>query len=125
VSSAERRHAPRPTVREDIPKEFDRNSYETPPWLFKALNKQYDFQFDLAASPQNTLCGYKFWAEETDSLKQDWHKMNGYLWVNPPYKPLRPWIEKMQQEAALGAKIVSIVPSSTLNNAYFLNQVPN
>lgn len=103
-------------------KNFDRNLYQTPINLFEKLNKEFGFKYDLAANEYNTLCD-NFFDEKSNSLEKDWHKLKGFLWLNPPYKPLRAWIEKAQKEAELGAKVVMLVPP-LVNNHYFVNRLP-
>jgi phage N-6-adenine-methyltransferase len=108
-----------------IPKDFDTNEFETPPWFFNALNKEFAFQIDLAANKKNTLCPI-FLGPEDDSLSKDWHKLSdGYMFLNPPYSPLQPWIEKAQLEAERGARLVMVVPMTTLNNRYFTKYLPD
>jgi len=97
---------------------FDRNSYETPQWLFDEYNRQMNFTWDLAATPENTKCE-KFMTADIDSLGQSWDFVVGWAWLNPPYKPLKPWIEKCQAECALGTKIVALVPLPTITTLYF------
>lgn len=96
---------------------FDRNSYETPQWLFDHYNRHFNFAWDLACTVDNAKCENGL----VDSLGVPWHQLapHRWLWCNPPYKPLKPWIVKVQEEAALGAKIVALVPLPTITTAYF------
>lgn len=103
-------------------KGFDRNLYQTPDNLFLKLNEIFNFKYDLAANEFNAKCS-KYFTEKDDSLKQAWHEIDGYLWLNPPYKPFRKWIEKAQIEAEKGAKIVILVPP-LINNHYFCQRLP-
>lgn len=109
-----------------MPKErslpFDRNDYETPSWVYNALEVVFNFKVDLAANQYNTKCP-EFYSEEQDSLKQPWHHSSSWLWINPPYSPLKPWIEKCQKEADLGAKIVVLVPPVVCTR-YFAKRPP-
>ena len=87
------------------------NIFTTPDWLFDSLNKEFDFQWDLACEKNNSKCNQMLNSEKYDSLKVDWHKLcDGWLWINPPYSPLKPWIVKAQQENKKGAKIVVLSP---------------
>jgi site-specific DNA-methyltransferase (adenine-specific) len=99
------------------------NEYSTPQAVFNYFNKIYNFTHDLAASDLNYKCN-NYFTMENDSLSKDWHKLEGYLWLNPPYSPLRPWIEKAQKEADLGAKVCLLVPPF-LNTKYIHNRLPN
>jgi len=99
------------------------NYFETPDLFFKKWNEIYDFKFDLSANEGNSKCP-KYYTEAQDSLKQDWHQINGWLWLNPPYSPLKPWVQKAQQEADKGAKIVMLIPP-ILNTRYFAERLPS
>lgn len=99
------------------------NIYSTPEWLYQSLNKEFNFTFDLACNKENAKC-INFYTEIDDSLSRDWHKIDGWLWLNPPYSPLRPWIEKAQKENELGAKIVILCPP-IISSRYFQKWLPS
>lgn len=99
------------------------NVFETPHWLFDALNKEFNFTFDLACNKQNAKCE-QFYTEEENSLLKEWHKLNGWLWLNPPYSPLKPWIIKAQQENKKGARIVVLCPP-IITSRYFQEYIPS
>ena len=99
------------------------NVFETPQWLFDSLNVEFDFQCDLACNSDNAKVS-KCFTEKDDSLTQNWHKIDGWLWLNPPYSPLKPWIVKSQQENAKGAKIVVLCPP-IITSRYFQNHLPS
>jgi len=65
------------------------NEYSTPQAVFNYFNKIYNFTHDLSASDLNYKCN--------NSLTKDSHLTYAILWLNPPYSPLRPWIEKAQK----------------------------
>lgn len=67
--------------------------------------------FDLAADETNYF-GVRWYSIVEDSLKQDWHKIPGLLWLNPPFDQIEPWAKKCHLEAELGAKILLLVPAS-------------
>lgn len=54
--------------------------------------------FDLASDSKNTQAP-SFFSEQDDSLKQDWTKLKGVLWLNPPYADIGPWVEKCYKTA--------------------------
>lgn len=97
------------------------NEWGTPQWLFDVLNLEFNFAWDLACTEKNK----KVKNGLVDSLEVDWHKLapNKWLWLNPPYSPLRPWIEKTQEEYKKGAKIVMLIPPQT-PAAYFVKTLP-
>lgn len=91
----------------------DKMDWATPLDLFNPLNNEFNFIYDLCALPGNTKCNFYF-SPEDDSLKQDWYKINGYCWLNPPYgKDIIKWLEKAYTESKKGAKIVILIPSRT------------
>lgn len=95
------------------------NEYKTPKWLFDKLNKIYNFSYDLASNKNNTLCK-NFFTKEENSLIQDWYKLKGWLWCNPPYSRqlLKLFYKKADEETQKGAKIIMLVPART-DTLYF------
>ena len=101
------------------------NIFITPDWLFNTLNNEFNFQWDLACEKNNSKCKNMLNTEKFDSLKEDWHKLSdGWLWLNPPYSPLKPWIVKAQQENKKGAKIVVLCPPF-ITTKYFSEWLPS
>jgi phage N-6-adenine-methyltransferase len=99
------------------------NEFETPDWLFKHLDSEFHFTHDLACSKDNMKCQNGLCVEQVDALAVDWHLLSkGWMWLNPPYSPLKPWVQKAQKEFLLGAKIVVLMPP-VLSSRYF-SQVP-
>lgn len=86
-----------------------RNAWGTPPALFAALHREFDFTVDAAASCTNALLD-RFWDELTDGLAQPW--AGERVWCNPPYgRGIGAWTAKAaQREASL---TVLLVPSRT------------
>ena len=99
------------------------NEYETPREFFEILNNEFNFVFDLACNEENIKTKYGYKHPYYDALSCDWPK-NGWLWLNPPYKPLRPWIEKVQEQVEKGAKVVMLIPPVTLGCKYFNKIIP-
>lgn len=101
------------------------NIFETPDWLFCVFNDEFNFQWDLACDINNSKCKNKLNCENYDSLKEDWHRLSdGWLWLNPPYSPLKPWIVKAQKENKKGAKIVILCPP-IISTKYFAQWLPS
>lgn len=98
------------------------NYFETPDFIFSFYNKEYNFKHDLSASAHNKKCD-SYYSEDDDSLSQDWNKLDGWLWLNPPYSPLKPWVQKAQKSYLLGAQIVMLIPP-ILNTVYFAQVKP-
>ncbi len=86
--------------------------------FFSVVHREFSFAADLAANEHNHKCPVWYGKSEGDtetaggSLNLPWHRLAGWLWLNPPYKDMEPWARKCQEEAALGAKIAMLVPAS-------------
>ncbi len=87
------------------------------PWIFiQALEARFGpLAFDLAAE-HHTAKAPRYFTKEDDSLKQDWHKIDGLQYLNPPYDNITPWARKCALESRLGAKILFLVPASVGSN---------
>lgn len=95
-----------------------RQDYGTPDdFMGAAIGRFGPFMVDLAASVENTKCPVYF-DEQSNGLAQEWHKLSGNLWLNPPYEDISSWAEKCAIEAAQGAKIFMLVPASVGSNWY-------
>lgn len=95
------------------------NEFSTPDDFFNALNKEFNFQADLACNEDNKKCEVGLY----DSLNANWELIDGWLWLNPPYSPLKPWVQKAQRSYLHGAKIVMLIPP-ILNTKYFSEVLP-
>jgi len=76
--------------------------------------------FDLAASKEMHKHPAYFDIKD-NSLEQDWakHQKDGhFLWLNPPFKTVRPWMEKCAMECNKGAYICSLVLNSRATKWY-------
>lgn len=104
-------------------KTINGNEYATPLWLFENLNAEFNFTVDLACSEENKKCNVGF-TQEQDSLSIEWNNYEGWLWLNPPYSPLKPWIVKAQEENKKGARIVVLCPP-IISTRYFQNHLPS
>lgn len=94
-------------------------NYNTPQWLYDYLDNEFEFEFDLAAVKENAKTRFF-----KDSLKRDWHKLDGWLWLNPPFAGIRQWVERSYEESKQGAKIVMLVPSTILCAPYMAKCQP-
>jgi phage N-6-adenine-methyltransferase len=84
----------------------------TPEQFVKAIENHLGirFKYDLAADAENKKAAI-YYDEYENSLAQEW-PTDGWCWLNPPFKKLTKWINKCEEQAALGSKIVSIWPLS-------------
>ncbi|MBJ9364194.1 phage N-6-adenine-methyltransferase [Citrobacter freundii] len=92
-----------------------RDLWRTPPVLFAALDAEFCFQLDAAAAPLNALCR-KFITAEQNTLETPWAdymSIPGYVWLNPPYSDIMPFIKKAAAESANQIGTVMLVPADT------------
>lgn len=92
---------------------MNRDAYQTPPAVFAALNAEFNFKVDVAASRKNALCDIHI-SEEENALIRDWTPDNSgwagcYVWCNPPYSDIGPWVKKAAEQAAKGIGTVMLV----------------
>lgn len=92
-----------------------RDLWRTPPALFAALDAEFCFQLDAAAAPHNALCR-KFITAEQNTLETPWAdymSIPGYVWLNPPYSDIMPFVKKAASESANQIGTVMLVPADT------------
>jgi phage N-6-adenine-methyltransferase len=106
-----------------------KQDYATPMELMAAVVRDFgDVYLDLAASQQNTKC-MEFFSEEDNSLLQPWADLKStsreFMWLNPPFKRVTPWMEKCRIEAAKGARILTLTKASAGANWFREILLPN
>ena len=85
-----------------------KEEWETPQDLFDALNSEFHFTIDVAASPENAKCA-RYYTSETDGLSQDW--TDEIVWCNPPYgRKIKDFVRKAAESDAL---TVMLLPART------------
>ena len=78
---------------------LERDSWQTPDWLYRWLNDNFYFEVDLAASDTNAKCK-KYYTIEQDSLSQNWSPYyHAVGFCNPPYSNIKPWLQKAVESA--------------------------
>ena len=87
-----------------------RDLWATPRYVFDAVNAEFNFQLDVAASAHNRLVP-AFFCETMNALRQVWPPVP--CWCNPPYSNIGPWVEKAIEASRAGATVVMLVPSGT------------
>jgi phage N-6-adenine-methyltransferase len=93
-----------------------RQDYQTPTEFLDAARKRLaisTFTWDLAASDENKVAPF-FYNEEQNSLAQDWDSCGGWLWLNPPFDPMKPWVEKAA--SCKESQIAMLVPAAVGSN---------
>jgi phage N-6-adenine-methyltransferase len=84
--------------------------WSTPQYLFDQLDKEFAFELDVCASPENAKCT-DYWTAEDDGLLMPWKSSN---WCNPPYgNRISDWLAKAAIEAEKGNTTVFLIPSRT------------
>ncbi|GAB0505036.1 hypothetical protein KU15F69_18970 [Escherichia coli] len=92
-----------------------RDLWRTPPALFASLDAEFCFQLDAAAAPYNALCR-RFITAEQNTLETPWAdylNVPGYVWLNPPYSDITPFVKKAAAESANQIGTVMLVPADT------------
>lgn len=98
-------------------KTIDSQEWETPQWLFNKLNKEYDFTLDPCATDENFKCEY-YYTKKENGLRQIWL---GNVFVNPPFKDVKKWVEKAwgQVYSAKHANIVVMLLPARTDTRWF------
>jgi phage N-6-adenine-methyltransferase len=95
-------------------------TWETPDDLFGALDAEFGFVCDVAASANNAKCK-KFFSAEDNGLMQEWV---GSCWCNPPYgRQIKQWVVKAAESPY--ARTVMLLPArtdTTWFHAYIYNK---
>ncbi|HBX6085275.1 TPA: phage N-6-adenine-methyltransferase [Klebsiella pneumoniae] len=92
-----------------------RDLWRTPPALFACLNAEFCFQLDAAAAAHNALCR-RFITAEQNTLETPWAdylSIPGYVWLNPPYSDITPFVKKAATESTNQIGTVMLVPADT------------
>ena len=84
--------------------------WETPQDLFDELDKEFHFNLDVCAIPENAKCK-AFYTPEQDGLNQPW---KGTCWCNPPYgREVGQWVRRALFASIGGATVVMLLPART------------
>jgi phage N-6-adenine-methyltransferase len=86
----------------------------TPRDFLDAVEKRWGkITFDLAATKDNAVCK-RFYSPEDDSLNKKWRKLEGVLWLNPPFSRIEPWAHKCEHSLMARAfkDLLFLVPAS-------------
>lgn len=63
--------------------------------VFNPLHERFDFTVDVAASEANAKLA-RYYDVDKNGLAQSWRGER--VWCNPPYRDIRPWVEKAWSE---------------------------
>ncbi|XEH50486.1 phage N-6-adenine-methyltransferase [Edwardsiella tarda] len=96
------------TIKSKTPAEA-KDCWQTPLWLFDALDIEFGFWLDAASSDHNALCSQHL-TESDNALLCDWNSV-GAIWCNPPYSKIGPWVAKASIESEKQRQpVVMLVP---------------
>jgi len=87
------------------------DEWRTPREFFDALNDEFHFVLDAAATDANALAPHYLTAD-VNALTMSWC-YGGAVWLNPPYSKARQFFAKAAQEARDGATVVCLPPART------------
>ena len=92
--------------------------WSTPQDFFDKINKEFHFDIDVCALPENAKCS-RYFTPEDDGLTQDWGRYDT-IWCNPPYgKDITKWIAKAYTTShTYGNTIVMLLPARTDTKAF-------
>ena len=106
------------------------DEWETPQDLYDALDQEFEFDIDAAATARNAKC-QDYYTLADDALTQDWRTSEHILhdeyadenderrfgstsvWMNPPYSHCAEFVEKAHSQMAHGVTTVALLPSRT------------
>lgn len=94
------------------------DEWRTPQDFFEALDAEFGFDVDAAASAENRWKESYFGLDHhregcRDALAIDWWPWGKVFWLNPPYSKCREFITKAAWETKKGCTTVCLVPSRT------------
>lgn len=89
--------------------------WTTPKEFYNLYNAIYKFNTDLACTSINCLAPRGMYYDKgIDSLSENWEKLKGWSWCNPPYgRELKLWVRKAYESSLKGANIIMLIPSRT------------
>ena len=102
----------------------EKDSWETPKWLFDLLDREFHFLVDAAATSDNTHCNLYMASDNQPAhafcignglTKLDWTPRCGNFFLNPPYSAgnIDKFMAKALEESQKGAVVVCLVPCAT------------
>lgn len=84
--------------------------WATPQAFFDGVAREFAFETDVCALPENAKCA-RYFTPEQNGLAQPWH---GVCWMNPPYgRAIGAWVKKAFESADGGATVVCLLPART------------
>jgi len=88
------------------------DEWETPQWLFDALDHEFAFTIDGAATKESAKCAKYATAQDTSNMDADW--TDERVFCNPPYSDIETFVRRALQTSAPRASIaVLLLPVRT------------
>ena len=94
--------------------QFDRNTWQTPKYVFNWLDKRFGFDIDGCANEKNALCSS--WVGEGSPLGSDFLDTNTpypyrnlRFYVNPPYSEVAPFLMAARELKDKGHLVVMLL----------------
>lgn len=87
------------------------DNVKTPDWLFKVLNKEFDFDHDPCP-----LHGPENGSSNGLDPDLDWGARN---FVNPPFSDIRSWLVKSCEQVKKGKLVALLLPARTSSSYWF------
>ncbi len=98
-----------------------KQDFSTPQNFREAMVKRFGvIQTDLASDEVNAV-GPDWFDESQNSLIQDWSRLSGLSFLNPPFGNIEPWAHKCRVESEKGANILFLIPASVGSNWWSLH----
>ena len=98
------------------------HDWETPRVLFDALDLEFGFTLDAAASDDNALCE-RYYTRRENGLWFNWDAQGGAVYCNPPYgQEIARWVQKCYEQSQMGMVVVMLIPART-DTSYWHNYV--
>lgn len=83
------------------------DQWDTPQYVFDALDSEFHFTLDVCADESNHMCA-RYFTKEQDGLSQNWE---GVCWMNPPHgREIGKWTRKARESAKAGTIVVCLLP---------------
>lgn len=100
---------------------MSRDNWQTPDWVFEALDKEFTFSLDGAADSKNAKCLRYLSPDDSvnrhDANLEDAFKFKAWtgevIFVNPPYSCLGPWVDLFAKWGEQGATVVALLMNNT------------
>jgi phage N-6-adenine-methyltransferase len=94
------------------------DEWATPDDLYAALDAEFRFTVDVAATQDNAQCA-TYLTREDDAIAVAWRDVPSQrpgrpvVWCNPPYSQITGFMHKAAETAQLGCTVVCLVPART------------